>query len=70
MNGYGFAGGHKVTQLAHMPLAHEATIIARVQSMRTRGGVVAEPLDYETSTRWLYHFSHKARVTVPPPRAA
>lgn len=70
MNGYGFAGGRRLERLPHVPLAHEANIIARVQSLRTRNGVVAEPLDFEASTRWLAHYTHKARVTVPPPRAA
>lgn len=68
--GYGFMGGHTLGRLPPMPLAHEANVIARVQSLRTRNGVRAEPLDFATSTRWLAHFTHQARVTVPPPRAA
>lgn len=70
MIGYGLHGGHVIGRLPPMPLAHEVNVIARVQSLRTRGGVVAEPLDFATSARWLAHFTHKARVTVPPPRAA
>lgn len=31
---YGFGGGHKVERLPHMPLPHEANIIARAMSIR------------------------------------
>ena len=67
---YGFIGGHKIERLPHSPLPHEANIIARVQSMRTRNGVRAEPLSYEASVTYLRNVERvrKHRVTVPAPR--
>jgi hypothetical protein len=41
MSGYGFLGGHKLESLARIPLAHEATIIARCQSARSVHGRAA-----------------------------
>jgi hypothetical protein len=70
MNGYGFAGGHKLASLARIPLAHEGNVIARVQSMRTRNGCVPEPLSFEASIQYLRNVERvrKHRVTVPAPR--
>ena len=47
------------------PLPHEAHVIARVQSLRTRNGRVAEPLDYEKSLRILARLNRPTHVTVP-----
>lgn len=67
---YGFVGGHKAERIVASPLPHEATIIARVQSMRTRNGVRAEPLSYEASLTYLRNVERvrRHRVTVPAPR--
>lgn len=67
---YGFIGGHKLDRLPPSPLPHEANIIARVQSMRTRGGKVAEPLSYEASVTYLRNVERVRRhsVHVPAPR--
>lgn len=56
-------------RLVRIPQAHEGAIIARVQSMRTRGGVRAEPLSYEASVTYLRNVDRlrKHPVTVPQP---
>lgn len=64
---YGFVGGHKAERIVASPLPHEANIIARVQSMRTRNGARAEPLSYEDSIAYLRDAERKHRVTVPQP---
>lgn len=66
---YGFIGGHKLERLPPSPLPHEAAIIARVQSMRTRNGVRAEPLSFEASKTYLRNVERvrRHRVTVPQP---
>ena len=64
---YGFIGGHKIERLTASPLPHEANVIARVQSMRTRNGARAEPLSYEDSIAYLRDAERKHRVTVPQP---
>jgi hypothetical protein len=67
---YGFIGGHKAERIVASPLPHEANIIARVQSMRTRNGVRAEPLSYEASVTYLRNVERvrRHRVTVPASR--
>ena len=67
---YGFVGGHKAERIKASPLPHEANIIARVQSMRTRNGVRAEPLSYEASLTYLRNVERvrRHRVTVPTSR--
>lgn len=65
---YGFLGGHKLERLAPSSLAHEASIIARAQSLRTRNGVVPEPLNYADSLRIVAQANKPKRVTVPNPR--
>lgn len=64
---YGWIGGHKAERLTASPLPHEANVIARVQSMRTRNGARAEPLSYEDSIAYLRDAERKHRVTVPQP---
>lgn len=66
---YGFLGGHKIERLTASPLPHEANIIARAQSDRTRNGVRAEPLSYEASLTYLRNVERVKRhsVTVPQP---
>lgn len=58
-------------RLARIPQAHEGAIIARVQSMRTRNGVRAEPLSYEASVTYLRNVERvrkrRVHVTVPRP---
>lgn len=67
MNAYGMAKWPD--RLARIPQAHEGAIIARVQSMRTRGGVRAEPLSYEASIIYLRNVDRmrKRGVTVSRP---
>ena len=67
MSAYGMAKWPD--RLARIPQAHEGAIIARVQSMRTRGGVRAEPLSYEDSVIYLRNVDRvrKHGVTVPQP---
>lgn len=69
MSGYGFLGGHKLESLARIPLAHEATIIARCQSARSVHGRAAEAWSYEESAAWLRNAARVKRhgVTVPQP---
>lgn len=69
MTGYGFLGGHKLASLARIPLAHEATIIARCQSARSVHGRAAEAWSYEESAAWLRNAARVKRhgVTVPKP---
>lgn len=57
------------SRLAPIPQAHESAIIARVQSMRTRGGKRAEPLSYAESQAYLRRVDRvrKRNVTVPQP---
>ena len=59
----------RTLHIAANSLGHEAVIIARVQSMRTRGGVRAEPLSYEASVTYLRNVDRmrKHGVTVPQP---
>lgn len=45
-------GCKPITRGPRNPPAHEATVIARVQSRRTKPGMRAEPLSYEDSLRW------------------
>jgi hypothetical protein len=56
-------------RLARIPQAHEGAIIARVQSMRTRGGHVPEPLSFAESQAYLRRVDRvrKRGVTVPQP---
>lgn len=54
-------------RLARTPIAHEYGVIARVQSMRTSGGKVAEPLTYEASVAYLRDAARERRITVPQP---
>lgn len=67
---YGFIGGHKAERIIASPLPHEANIIARVQSMRSRGGKRAEPLSFEASLTYLRNVERVRthRVTVPAAR--
>ena len=67
MSAYGMAKWPD--RLVPIPQAHEGAIIARVQSMRTRGGVRAEPLSYEASVTYLRNVDRvrKHSVTVPQP---
>lgn len=68
MNGYGFLGGHKITPLPREPLPHVSTLRARLQSERTRNGVVP-PLPSESEA--IAHYMKRPsrhRVTVPDPR--
>ena len=67
MTAYGMARWPE--RLARTPQAHEGTIIARVQSMRTRNGMRAEPLSYEASVTYLRNVDRvrKHGVTVPQP---
>lgn len=67
MSAYGMAKWPD--RLARIPQAHEGAIIARVQSMRTRGGIRAEPLSFEASVTYLRSVERvrKHRVTVPQP---
>lgn len=69
MNAYGFLGAHKLAALPRMPLAHESTIVARVQSMRTRNGKRAEPLSFAESQAYLRRVDRvrKRGVSVPQP---
>lgn len=68
MNAYGMAAWP--ARLAPIPRAHESAIIARVQSMRTRGGKRAEPLSFAESQAYLRRVDRvlKRNITVPPPR--
>jgi len=64
-------GCKPITRLSHSPPAHEATVIARGQSRRTKAGQRAEPLSYEDSLRWEAENPNPKRdwnVTVPKPR--
>lgn len=60
-------GCKPIERLPHNPPAYEATVIARVQSARTKAGQRAEPLSYEASLRWETEQNRPKRVTVPDP---
>lgn len=60
-------GCKPIAHLPHNPPANEATVIARVQSARTKAGQRAEPLSYEASLRWEAEQNRPRRVTVPDP---
>lgn len=62
-------GCKPIEHLPHNPPANEATVIARVQSARTKAGQRAEPLSYEASLRWEAEQNRPKRVTVPEPNA-
>jgi len=66
---YGWLGGHKAERITASPLAHEGGVIARVQSLRTRGGRVPEPLSYSESVAYLRRVERvrKRPITVPQP---
>jgi hypothetical protein len=71
MSVYGYTRERARTlHITASPLAHEAPVIARVQSMRTRGGVRAEPLSFEASITYLRNVERvrRHRVTVPAAR--
>ena len=70
MTAYGYTRERaRALHITASPLAHEAAVIARVQSMRTRGGRVPEPLSFAESQAYLRRVDRvrKRGVTVPQP---